>query len=76
MPARSSTPGAIRNRRYRRRLREGLIVVPIEVPVGDIEGLIDGEWLGEDEAGDLCRLGEEILKAARASGRCARKPLR
>ncbi len=64
MPARSSTPGAIRNRRYRRRLREGLTVAPVEVPASVINTLIDRGWLAEDEAGDPHCLGEAVLKAA------------
>ncbi len=64
MPSRTPTPGAIRNRRYRRRLREGLTVAPVEVPANVIDALIDHEWLAEDEAGDPHCLGEAVLKAA------------
>ncbi len=66
MPSRSSIPslGAIRNRRYRRRLREGLTGAPAEVPANVIDALIDRGWLAEDHAGDPHCLGEAVLKAA------------
>ena len=66
MAARSSIPslGAIRKRRHRRRQREGVTVVQIEVPASDLDPLIDGGWLDEDESGDKNRLGEAILRAA------------
>ncbi len=64
MPSCSPTPGAIRNRRYRRRLREDLTLAPVEVPASVMEALIDVGWLAEDDAGDPHRLGEAVLKAA------------
>ena len=65
MSARSSilSPGAIRNRRYRRRLREELSVAHSEVPASVIHTLIEDGWLAEKEAEDPHRLGEAVLKA-------------
>ncbi len=64
MPSRSSTPGALRNRRYRRRLREELTLAHSEVPWSVIKTFIEGGWLSEDESRDPHRLGEAVLKAA------------
>ena len=54
MSAHSSapSPGAIRNRRYRRRLREGLSLAYLEVPATIIVALIDDGRLAEEEAED------------------------
>ncbi len=38
----------------------------VEVPAGNIEALIDGGWIAEDDAEDPHRLGEAVLKAAKA----------
>ena len=65
MSARSSilSPGAIRNRRYRRRLREELTPVQVEVPNWMVDVLIELGSLGEDESDDKSRLGEAIIEA-------------
>jgi len=44
------TPAALKKRRYRRRLRDGLIVLPIEVIETKLaEALIASERLSEDD---------------------------
>ncbi len=67
MPTRALTPAALRMRRYRRRQREGLLQVQIEVSWRDIEQLILGGYLEDQEAGDPDRLGNALLTAARQS---------
>ena len=58
------SPEAVRQRRCRRRQREGLSLAQAEVPAGVIEALIAGGWLAEDGAEDPRRLGEALLNAA------------
>ncbi len=67
MLTRALTPAAFRMRRYRRRQREGLLQVQIEVSWRDIEQLILGGYLEDHEAGDPERLGNALLLAARQS---------
>ncbi len=61
------TPDALRMRRYRRRQREGLLQVQIEVPCRYVELLILGGYLEDQAAGDPERLGNALLTAARQS---------
>lgn len=56
------SPEAIRQRRYRRREREGLSLPHSEVPWRVIEALIDGGWLTEDQTANSHLLGEAMLK--------------
>ncbi len=64
MPTRDPT-AAIRMRRLRRRRREGLLRAQVEVPCRDVELLILGGYLEDQEAGDPERLGNALLSAAR-----------
>ena len=64
---RTPTPAAARMRRYRRRQRDGVRVVPVEVDHELIEKLIDDGWIGEAEAVDLKRLADAVAKAAAAN---------
>ncbi len=66
MPTRDPT-AAIRMRRLRRRQREGLHRAQVEVPCCDVELLILGGYLEDQEAGDPERLGNALLTAARQS---------
>ncbi len=67
MSTRDPTAAALRMRRYRRRQREGLLQVQIEVSWRDIEQLILGGYLEDQEACDPERLGNALLSAARQS---------
>ncbi len=67
MPTRALTPAALRMRRYRRRQREGLLRAQVEVPCCDVELLILGGYLEDQEAGDPERLRNALLTAARQS---------
>ncbi len=60
----TASPGAIRNRRYRRRQREEVSIIPVAVPWRFIELLIAQGRITEGEAADPNRLGEAILAAA------------
>ncbi len=66
MPTRDPT-AAIRMRRYRRRQREGLHRAQVEVPCHDVDLLILGGYLEDQEASDPQRLGNALLTAARQS---------
>jgi len=59
------TPAALKKRRYRRRLRDGVIVLKVEVVEGELaEALIDSERLTETESTQreaLARAAAEVL---------------
>ncbi len=63
---RSPIPAAARMRKYRRRQRDGVRVVPVEVDHALIEKLIDGGWINEAEAVNLESLADAVAKAAAA----------
>jgi len=65
----TASPGAIRNRRYRRRQREGVAVVSVEVSDGVIEKLIDGGWLAEDGGEDKHAVAAALLWMAEGKTR-------
>ncbi len=67
MPDRDPTADALRMRQFRRRQREGLLRAQVEVPCRDVELLILGGYLEDQEAGDPERLGNAVLTAARQS---------
>jgi hypothetical protein len=60
------TPAAIKKRKYRRRLRDGLIVLPIEVSETELaEALIASERLSEDDTASrdaLTRATETVVR--------------
>ncbi len=64
MPARSSTPGALRQRRFRRRVKHDLILAQAEVPMRVAENLIDAGLLSEKGASDPQTLGGALVAAA------------
>ena len=61
----TASPAAIRNRRYRRRLREELSLAHVEVPWRFIERLIARGRITAEKACDPDRLGEVILELAK-----------
>ncbi len=54
-------------RQFRRRRREGLLRAQVEVPCRDVDLLILGGYLEDQEAGDPELLGNALLSAARQS---------
>ncbi len=64
MPTRSSTPGALRQRRFRRRVKHDLILAQAEVPMHVAENLIDTGLLSEKGASDPQALGRALVEAA------------
>jgi hypothetical protein len=58
------SPEAIRQKRYRRRQREGVAIVPVAVSDADVDALIEGGWLGEDEASDRHAVSRALRQAA------------
>jgi hypothetical protein len=50
----------VRRRRYERRQRARLIVVPVEIGEAVIDGLIANDWLLEKNAADARRIGAAI----------------
>ncbi len=65
MPSLAPTPDALRMRRFRRRRREGLLRAQVEVPCHDVDLLILGGYLEDQEAGDPERLDQALLAAVR-----------
>ena len=60
-----------RDRRYRRRARRGLMVVPVEVGGDMVSFLRATDWLKPDEADSKQAIGEaigEMVRAADAAG--------
>ncbi len=66
VPQRSPSPTAARMRRYRRRQRDGVRVVPVEVDHALIKKLIDDGWINEAETVNLESLANAVAKAAAA----------
>jgi hypothetical protein len=60
---------AIRQKRYRRRQREGVTIVPVAVSDADVDALIEGGWLGEDDSSDRQAVARAIRRAAGLSAR-------
>jgi len=60
------TPAALKKRRYRKRLRDGVIVLPIEVPEAELaEAMIASERLTEAETtrrDALTHAAEDVLR--------------
>ena len=64
MPAHTPTPGALRQRRFRRRRKHDLILAQAEVPMHVAENLIDAGLLFEEDASDPQALGGALVEAA------------
>jgi len=54
---------AERQRRYRKRLRTGAVVAPVELRPDQIARLLDCGWISEHEAEDLTALGRALMAA-------------
>ena len=65
MPSRSSTPAALRQRRFRRRRKHDLILAQAEVPMHVAENLIDAGLLFEEDASDPQALGDALVASAK-----------
>ena len=59
----SPSPAAIRQRRYRERLRSREMVVPVEIGEIHIDRLILTGWIHPDEAGNVNALSRAIREA-------------
>lgn len=44
-------------------MRDGVFLIPVEMPKQILEALIEEQGLSDAEAEDLCRLGEAIVTA-------------
>ena len=63
MPSRSSTRGALKQRRYRERRKRGLCVVPLEVSEAEIDHLVRSGLLDPLDASDPEKLATAIRSA-------------
>jgi hypothetical protein len=54
-----------RQRRYERRLRDGVGLYPVELTDDDIDMLIDLEWLDEGDESDRTKVGKAVVTAMR-----------
>ena len=59
----SRSPAALRQRRYRRRRKRGLLIAMAEVPIHVVEALVGRGFLTEDEVSDPKRLGAALARA-------------
>jgi hypothetical protein len=59
------SPAAMRQRRYRRRLREGVFLAQVELKPDDIEALIVQGYLAHEDATDPTLAGAAVLLAAK-----------
>ncbi len=64
MPTDALSPSADRQRRFRYRRKNDLLLVPVEVPLQLVEQLIAQELLTEESALDREALGRAIIAAA------------
>ena len=65
MLAAALSPEAIRQRRYRRRQREGVFLAQVELKPEDIEALITQGYLANDDATNPRQVGVAVLLAAK-----------
>jgi len=56
----ASSPAAVRARNYRRRRREGTILVPVETSAEAIDGLVRYGFLDQADIGDRDKIGNAI----------------
>jgi hypothetical protein len=61
----SPSPDALRQRRYGRRQRDGIAIVPVAVTDDDIEELIEQGLLDEEASSDRKAVAAAILRALR-----------
>ena len=72
-PGRRTAQRRKRDARYRRRARESVMVVPIEVGAGVLDFLIRTRWLDELDAGDKHAIAAAIGAMLKASAEGRRR---
>ena len=61
MPSRTSSPGAVAQRGYRRRKKTGDVLATAEVPLRVVERLIEMGWLKDEDASDKKAIGAALV---------------